>query len=150
MEEEKFPEELVNYYKKYFKYNKFSYGKDYELDCRKVISTIKKADGYVVLAHPMSYKLNKEKISSIISKLVNYGIDGIEIYQSDCSIEDSLYLKQLAKDHCLLTSVGSDFHRSINSDGRIIGRGINNNLCINETSLTNKILEKKKYYKGEK
>lgn len=150
MEKDNFSEELINYYKDYFKCNKFSYGNEYELDCRKVISAIKNADGYVVLAHPMSYKLNREKISRIISKLACYGIDGIEIYQSDCSIEDSLYLEQLAKKYCLLTSVGSDFHRNINSDGRMVGRGINNNLCITETSLTNKILEKKKYYKGAK
>jgi hypothetical protein len=32
----------------------------------------------------------------------------------------------------------------------MIGLGIDNNLCIEETSLTNKILEKKKYFNGMK
>ena len=45
--------------------------------------------------------------------------------------------------------MGSDFHRKINSDGRIIGKGINENLCITETTLTDQILMKKKYYKRD-
>lgn len=140
--------DTIEYYKEYFRYNKFSYGSDYDLKVKRVIDAIKSANGFVVLAHPMVYKINRDDITKIIIKLTTMGLDGIEIYQSDCSYEDSIYLKSLADKCNLLTSVGSDFHRSINSDGRIIGKGINQNLCVEETSLTNKILEKKKHFYG--
>ena len=150
MEQEKYSPDIVEYYREYFKNNKFSYGKDYDLAANRVIDGIKSANGLVVLAHPMAYKLSREDIIKIIRKLTELGIDGVEVYQSDCSYEDSLYLNEMAKKYNLLCSVGSDFHRITNSDGRLIGRGINDNLCIEEISLTNKILEKKMYFKGDK
>lgn len=150
MELEGYDSELINHFKKYFKSNRFSYGEDYDLDVKRVVEAIKNSNGYVVFAHPMAYKLDKNMIAEIIKSLTNIGIDGIEIYQSDCKLEDSMFLKQLTLDYKLLYSVGSDFHRIINSDGRMIGKGINDNLCIEETSLTNKILEKKLYFKGSR
>lgn len=150
LEKEKYPFEIIEYYKKYFKNNKFSYGPEYDLEASRVIDAIKSANGYVVLAHPMAYKLNREEVTEIIKKLTFLGIDGIEVYQSDCKFEDSLYLMEVADRYNLLKSVGSDFHRDFNSDGRSIGIGINGNLCIEETSLTSKILELKKYFKGSK
>lgn len=150
LEKEEYPTDIIDYYKKYFKSNKFSYGSEYDLDVSRVIDAIKSANGYVVLAHPMAYKLDRDDVTEIIRKLTNLGIDGIEVYQSDCKAEDSLYLMEVADRYNLLSSVGSDFHRDFNSDGRSIGIGINSNLCIEETSLTNKILELKKCFKGSK
>lgn len=146
LEQENYPFEQIDYYKHFFKINRFSYGNDYEIDAKRVIDSIHSANGFAILAHPMDYKLNREDITNIILKLVEYGIDGIEVYQSDCNFEDSVYLNNLADKCNLLKSVGSDFHRDFNSDGRIIGKGINNNLCIEETTLTNKLLSLKKYY----
>lgn len=148
LEQENYPFEQIDYYKHFFKINRFSYGNDYEIDAKRVIDSIHSANGFAILAHPMDYKLSREDITNIILKLVEYGIDGIEVYQSDCNFEDSVYLNNLADKCNLLKSVGSDFHRDFNSDGRIIGKGINNNLCIEETTLTNKLLSLKKYYTG--
>lgn len=146
LEQENYPFEQIDYYKHFFRINRFSYGNDYEIDAKRVIDSIHSANGFAILAHPMDYKLSREDITNIILKLVEYGIDGIEVYQSDCNFEDSVYLNNLADKCNLLKSVGSDFHRDFNSDGRIIGKGINNNLCIEETTLTNKLLSLKKYY----
>lgn len=148
MELENYSPETIEKWKKYFKLNKFSYGEYYDLDVKRVISAIKNANGFAVLAHPMVYKLSRMELENIVSDLVLLGLDGIEIYQSDCSVSDSLYLKNLADKNNLLCSVGSDFHRSINSDGRLIGRGINDNLCVEQISLVDKVLEKKKYFVG--
>ena len=120
------------------------------MEVQRVIDAIHSADGFVVLAHPMAYKLTRDEVTNIISKLSDLGIDGIEVYQSDCSVGDSLYLMQLADKFNLLQSVGSDFHRDFNSDGRMIGKGIDNNLCIEETSLTNKLLSLKKDFRRNK
>ncbi len=146
MEQENFPLETINYYKQYFKTNRFSYGTDYDLPVSRVIDGIHAAGGLVVFAHPMAYKLSREQVEPIIKNLVSLGIDGIEVYQSDCSYADSEFLQKQAAKYNVLTSVGSDFHRLINSDGRLIGHGIDDNLCIQETSLTNKILSKKMYF----
>lgn len=150
MENDNYSQDIIDFYKNYFKKNKFTYGKDYNLNVNDVIDAIKSANGFVVLAHPMAYKLDRNEIMEIILKLSKLGLDGIEVYQSDCSFEDSLYLNNISKKYNLLNSVGSDFHRILNSDGREIGKGINSNLCLEETLLTNKILEKKRYIKGVK
>lgn len=148
LEQEHYSPSLICEYRKYFKAHRFSYGADYDLDIKRAIETIKASGGYAILAHPMAYKLDRDDVSSIILKLLTFGIDGIEVYQSDCSDADSDYLNEIATKYSLLSSVGSDFHRLINSDGRIIGRGIDDNLCLTETSFANKVLEKKMVFKG--
>ncbi|MBQ3475184.1 MAG: PHP domain-containing protein [Bacilli bacterium] len=144
-----FKTELLDEIRNYYKINRFSYGIDYELDVRRVIDAIHLAGGYVVFAHPMAYKFSTDRdiVKRIIDKLSVMGIDGIEIYQSDCTQKDTLWLKDITDSNNLLYSVGSDFHRNVNSDGRKIGLGIENNLCISETTLTNEIIKSKKYFK---
>lgn len=51
LEKEEYPIDIIDYYKNYFKSNKFSYGTEYDLDAKRVIDAIKSANGYVVLAH---------------------------------------------------------------------------------------------------
>ena len=147
LERAKYSKEIIDEIKMYYKINRFSYGSDYDLDVKRVIEAIHLAGGYVIFAHPMAYKFSndKDKVLRIINKLTQMGIDGIEIYQSDCLSVDTLWLDKIVSDNNLLYSVGSDFHRVLNSDGRQIGLGINNNLCIKETSLTKKIIKYKKY-----
>ncbi|MBE6144756.1 MAG: PHP domain-containing protein [Firmicutes bacterium] len=146
-EEGNYSKESIDKLRVYYKANRFSYGEDYEVSVRHVIDAIHSAGGYVVFAHPMAYKLDKAEVEVITHKLISMGIDGIEIYQSDCLKKDTIWLYDIAKKHDLLTSVGSDFHRLVNTDGRFIATGINNNLCISETSLTDKLLTKKKYFR---
>ncbi len=133
---------------RYFFENRFGYGDDYCLDSRDVIAALNSVGCFSVLAHPMSYGLEKNDIEILIKELANIGISGVEIYQPDCTFADMMYLKGITERFGLLYSVGSDFHRLINSDGRLIGRGINDNLCVRETTLSNKLLEKRLYYKG--
>ena len=149
LEQAKYSKEVIDEIKMYYKANRFSYGSDYDLDVKRVIEAIHLAGGYVIFAHPMAYKFSNDKdtVLRIINKLIQMGIDGIEIYQSDCLSVDTLWLGKIVNDNNLLYSVGSDFHRVLNSDGRQIGLGINNNLCIKETSLTNKIIKCKKYFR---
>lgn len=150
MEIDNFSEDEIKRVEGYFKQNRFTYGSDYEINIRQAIDGIKLCGGFAVLAHPMAYDLSNEEVAMIIQKLTDFGLDGIEAYQSDCKIVDTMFLKDLACKYNLLWSVGSDFHRIIDSDGRMIGRGINNNLCVTETTLSRKILEKKLYFIGKK
>lgn len=147
LEDNNISKENLEYLQKYFKTNRFSYGNDYDLDVKTVIDAIHSAGGYVIFAHPMAYGYDNETVSIIINKLTELGIDGLESYQSDCTIENTIWLNSIASENNLLSSVGSDFHRTERSDGRMISLGIDNNLCIEETSLTNKILERKQFIK---
>ncbi len=152
LENAKYSNEIIEELRKFYKTNRFSYGPDYNLEVKRVIETIHAAGGFVIFAHPMAYKFSNDKnmVFEIINRLIHLGIDGIEVYQSDCLSEDTIWLSKIADKNNLLYSVGSDFHRIINSDGRQIGLGINNNLCITETSLTNEIIKSKKYFKKVK
>ena len=152
LEKAKYSKGIIDEVRNYYKINRFSYGEDYDLDVKRVIDAIHSSGGYVVFAHPMAYKFSndKDKVLRILSKLIHMGIDGVEIYQSDCLSVDTLWLDKIVNKNNLLSSVGSDFHRIKNSDGRQIGLGINNNLCINETSLTNEIIKSKKYFRKVK
>lgn len=140
-------EDIIAKIQEYLNTQHFQYGKDYYVDAREVIDIIHKAGGYAVFAHPMDYSFDKDTAIKIILKLAILGVDGIEIYQSECSKEDSQMLKMITEELGLLYSAGSDFHRH-NADGRKIGTGINNSLCINETTLTNELIKKKKIFRN--
>lgn len=144
-----YDEQVIEDLKAYYKANRFSYGNGYALDAQRVCEAIHASGGYVIFAHPMAYKFShdKDRVKSIANKLIDIGIDGIEIYQSDCPMEDTIWLKKMVDDSHLFYSVGSDFHKYGASDGRTIGLGVDNNLCITETSLTDEIIRKKKYFK---
>lgn len=143
------PDLLLKYYE-YFNTHKLRYGLEYPLKVEDVIETINEAGGVPVLAHPMAYNLPFETIQQIIKYLVAVGLKGIEVYQSDCSSYDSSRLLSEVEKYNLLYSAGSDFHRTINSDGRKISTGIDNNLCINKTTVTDYLLEKKLVFKRTK
>lgn len=142
-------QELENYLT-FFKKNKMRYGIDYPIEISTAIAAINAAGGISVLAHPMAYNLSYEKVQVIIKQLIDMGLQGIEVYQSDCSSYDSIRLLEEVNKYNLLYSVGSDFHRIINSDGREIGKGINNNLCVSSTSLTDYLIEKKLVFTKKK
>lgn len=148
LKSENLDDELMDKVKKYLEKEHFQYDKDYYVNAKKVIDTIHSAGGYVVFAHPMDYDFYKETITKIILKLTTLGIDGLEIYQSECTKEDSAWLKKMTEELGLLYSAGSDFHR-FNADGRVIGHGINESLCIKSTSLSKKLIKENKTYKGE-
>lgn len=152
LEQAEYSKEIIDELRNYYKINRFSYGSEYDLDVKRVIEAIHLAGGYVVFAHPMAYKFSNDKdmVLRIINNLIYMEIDGVEIYQSDCLCDDSIWLNRIVSDNNLLYSVGSDFHRTINSDGRQIGLGINNNLCITQTSLINEIIKSKKYFRKVK
>ncbi len=143
-----YPEEIIEELKRYCKIKRFNYGNAYNLDVQKVIDAIHSAGGYAIFAHPMAYSFSNDydEVNKVISKLISMGIDGIEIYQSDCSQKDTNWLKKIVEVNNLLYSVGSDFHKIESSDGRQIGLGIDHSLCVTETSLSNEIKRTRKYF----
>lgn len=77
------------------------------------IDIIKKAGGISVIAHP---GLLKEPIA-IIEYLIDLGVDGIEVYHSEHSLKESMQYLEIAKNHNLLITGGSDFHYPPQNNG---------------------------------
>ncbi|MDR1364465.1 MAG: PHP domain-containing protein [Oscillospiraceae bacterium] len=71
----------------------------------KVISLIHAAEGIAILAHP-----SNEDETELLPDLVNYGIDGIEVFNPDIKSELREKLERFAKFNDLLVTGGSNFH----------------------------------------
>ena len=77
------------------------------------ISIIKKAGGVPVLAHPLLYKLPHDELYSLVERLKNAGLKGIEVYYSNNRGQDEVNVKALANHFGLIATGGSDFHGSV-------------------------------------
>jgi len=69
------------------------------------ILLIKEAGGVPVLAHPGLYDND-----SLVRRLIQNGLVGIEAYHTDHSDEQEVYFQELADQFGLIKTAGSDFH----------------------------------------
>ena len=93
-------------------------------NAKAVSDAIRKAGGKVFLAHLFLYPLRDHM--AYLDTLVNENIiDGIEVYHSKFTKEESKILEEYAKKNNLLISGGTDYHGS-KKPGREIGKGYNN------------------------
>ena len=77
------------------------------------ISSIKKAGGVPVLAHPLLYNLPHDELYSLVDRLKKAGLKGIEVYYSNNHGQDEVNVKALANHFGLVATGGSDFHGSV-------------------------------------
>ena len=73
-------------------------------------SLIHQAGGVSILAHPPLYHLGKERLETLVSRLKEHGLMGIETHYSTYSNQDGRDMMRLAAKYDLLPSGGSDFH----------------------------------------
>jgi predicted metal-dependent phosphoesterase TrpH len=85
--------------------------------CFKAIEIILDAGGVPVLAHPglLDYK-TESQLDDLIGKLKKAGIQGMEVYYSGHTPDQTRLYAELAKRHDLLMTGGSDFHGAIQPD----------------------------------
>lgn len=89
-------------------------GRNATVGLEEAISTIHSAGGYAVLAHPITLEEeNNIKIKDIFQMFLDSKIDGIELFNSKHTLSDIKRYLELAKNHNLLISGGSDFHGEI-------------------------------------
>ncbi len=94
------------------------------LPVEEAIQLIKEADGIPVIAHPMQYRtVSTYGIERFIKELTGAGIEGIEVYYSTHSREDTATLLNIASRYGLLVTGGTDFHGEI-KPGIEIGVGM--------------------------
>ena len=81
-----------------------------KLSVSETISLIKNAGGLAILAHPVDIKLSKKEFGDFLNRLIDNGLDGIEVHYSKNSKEQTSYYNSLAEKLNILKSGGSDFH----------------------------------------
>ena len=97
----------------------------YRLKCSEAIQIIRNAGGIAFLAHPYLLKISDRKtLESIIITLKHMGLEGIEVYYPKHAPEETETYIELAREHHLLMTGGTDFHGDINPDIEMgVGRG---------------------------
>jgi 3',5'-nucleoside bisphosphate phosphatase len=81
-----------------------------------VVERIHAAGGIASMAHP-----GVTNQPAVMKSLVHAGLDAIEVYHSDHSVEVQRHLRAFAAEHHLLVTGGSDFHGDESRD-RPLGR----------------------------
>lgn len=89
------------------------------------IDLIKEAGGIPILAHPILYHLPASELDSLVKRLTDHGLKGIETIYSTYSIEEQNIVSRLAAKYNLVRTGGSDFHGRNKPDIRL-GTGMGN------------------------
>lgn len=92
-----------------------------------VIGRIHGAGGIAVMAHPFGnpHGETRAKVRKTLKYLAELGLDGVEVYYSDHSPEETADAMMLAREFSLAPSGGSDFHGRT-MPGMELGRGRGN------------------------
>lgn len=99
---------------------------------------VKDAGGLVIIAHPKTLKLKDYDLDKLIYNIKEYGLDGIEVYNSIHTMKDVNFYKVLADKYDLLISGGTDFHGPSIKPNIEIGTGYGN-IKIKKLSLVDEL-----------
>ncbi|MBL4773724.1 MAG: PHP domain-containing protein [Alcanivoracaceae bacterium] len=80
------------------------------IEFKKIIETIKSADGIAVLAHPLYYKLTNTKLKRLLQDFSRAGGEGLEVINGYQNHDKTNLLFKLCKEFDFKASIGSDFH----------------------------------------
>ncbi len=86
------------------------------------VQLILQAGGIPVLAHPILYGMGRDSLDTLVRKLKDAGLMGIEAIYSTYTPADERQVRSLAAKYGLLLSGGSDFHGA-NKPGLDLGVG---------------------------
>lgn len=100
----------------------------------RAISLITEAGGIPVLAHPLLYRLPPAELETLLKRLTDAGLQGLEVYYSSNTGYDEQISYSLANRYGLLMTGGTDFHGE-NKPNLFLGTGRNNNLNIPDNLL---------------
>ena len=81
-----------------------------KMDYREILSLIREAGGFPVVAHPISTKLDYQSLYCFFRKARKEGLSGVEVYHYRHRPSDVRILKEMAEELQLYTTGGSDFH----------------------------------------
>lgn len=82
-----------------------------EIDyCKQVIKAVRKEKGVPVVAHPNDLNLGRQQLSSLISKLSDAGLGGLEVYNHRHPPDNEQRLHNIAEENNLIKTSGTDYH----------------------------------------
>ena len=102
--------DMESAFKKYLGKGKKAHVKPQWISMQEAIHWIQDAGGKAVLAHPGHYDLSTKWLKRLVAEFAQIGGDGMEVIHSHLSPEKKKLLVDLATEHDLLASSGSDFH----------------------------------------
>ncbi|MCI8824925.1 MAG: PHP domain-containing protein [Lachnospiraceae bacterium] len=124
MMDEGFTESAKEAFEKYLNPGACCYVPRKKISPENAIELILEAKGHPVLAHPMLYHMEEEKLDNTICWLKGLGLQGIEGLYSLNTMEDDRKLAVLAEKYGLFLTGGSDFHGGNKPDIDLgIGKG---------------------------
>jgi hypothetical protein len=96
------------------------------------IRQIREGGGLASLAHPVRLPCgrNPRQLGQMVKELVEYGLDGIEVYHSEHTPQDVALYQSLAEEHGLVVTGGTDYHGSKAKPGIELGTGRNGNIGL--------------------
>jgi 3',5'-nucleoside bisphosphate phosphatase len=93
------------------------------------IQRISEGGGMPALAHPVRLPQRGPELASLLERLVDLGLLGIEVFHSEHSPGNTAEYSQLASRFDLIPTGGSDFHGE-NKPSIRLGTGINSNISL--------------------
>ena len=110
-------ESIHSAFQNYIGYKKSAYIERTKLSARDAIEIILKTKGLPVLAHP--FLAGRD---DLIPNLIEYGLQGIEVYHSEHDFRHIHHYLQLAKKYNLLVTGGSDCHGPLYKSKMLMGK----------------------------
>lgn len=130
-------------YGEYLDYNAKCYVSRKKKTPIELIEYVKKVGGVVVVAHPKSIRMEREKEKIFFRELADAGLDGIEVYTPhNCEETRNRYL-QYCNEFDLIYTAGSDYH-GIKRREIEMGTGIRGNLNITDMDIIENLKKRAK------
>jgi predicted metal-dependent phosphoesterase TrpH len=85
------------------------------------IELMRSAGVVPVFAHPFTLNLGPEELERFTGEMIDAGIEGIEGYHGDWSLEEQAPLRELGARNGLVVSGGSDYHGDMRPDRSLPG-----------------------------
>lgn len=105
---------------KYLAKKKAAYVEKEKVAPEEGIKLIHNAKGLAVLAHPKYCGAKTfEEVEALVRRLKQAGLDGIECFYSDHSVEETEYYLSLAEKYGLFVTGGSDYHGTTLHDKKL-------------------------------
>jgi len=95
---------------KFLRKNGSAYASRQLLPVRQAITMIANAGGVAVLAHPGTLKMTEPDLATLVGRLMDEGLSGVEVYHPMNSEKTVQFLRKLCHNFGLAITGGSDFH----------------------------------------
>lgn len=130
-------------YGEYLDYNAKCYVSRKKKTPIELIQYVKEVGGVIVVAHPKSIRMEREKEKNFFRELADAGLDGIEVYTPHNGEETRKRHLEYCKEFDLIYTAGSDYH-GIKAREIEMGTGIRGNLNVTDIAIIENLKKRAK------